>query len=262
MSGVHLLVDCLHQQTGIRCISREDLEEIVNRQGRLASRIMDKLTHATAAYDQFSELRWPYLVLMREAMLEAIRTDQVLYHGYSAHLLLPMLQHFVRIRIAAPLKLRVPMTMERLQCDEEAARRYITEADAYRVKWARFMYGRDIRDTLLYDFTINLEHVTFQAACGMIRCLMEEQDFQSTPESAAELERLYRAAQIEVALVTDPRTQAFEISARVQDGKVRLCGPYLEDAERSAAEQVARTVEGVESVTYEPGFASTLGVGV
>ena len=46
------------------------------------------------------------------------------------------------------------MTMKRLGCDENSARGYITEADEYRVKWARFMYGRDIRNTLLYDLVL------------------------------------------------------------------------------------------------------------
>ena len=35
MSGVHLLMDCLHERTGIRCLSREDLEEVVNLPDRI-----------------------------------------------------------------------------------------------------------------------------------------------------------------------------------------------------------------------------------
>ena len=89
MSGVRLLVDRLKDRTGIRCISREDLEEEVNQHGELAKRILEKLDKATSAYDQFSELRWPYLVLMRNALLNEIRQDDVVYHGYSGQFLLP-----------------------------------------------------------------------------------------------------------------------------------------------------------------------------
>jgi hypothetical protein len=260
MSGVHLLMDCLYERTGIRRISREDLEERVNRHGAVAKRILERLDKATSAYEQFSELRWPYLVLMRNALLDEIRRDNVIYHGYSAHLLLPPIRHFVRVRIEAPLDLRVSMTMKRLGCDEKSARDYITEADDYRVKWARFMYGRDIRNTLLYDLTLNLGQMTLEAACGILECIMSEKDFKASSESNAEVERLYLATSVEVALITDPRTQTLEISAAVQDDGIELIGPYLEERDLSAVKEVAGGVAGVKNVRYSPGYAPSLEV--
>jgi len=258
MSGVHLLMDCLHERTGIPRISREDLEEVVNRHGEVAKRILERLDKATSAYDQFSELRWPYLVLMRNALLYEIRQDNVIYHGYSGHLLLPPVRHFVKVRIEAPLDLRVSMTMKRLGCDEKSARDYISEADDYRVKWARFMYGRDIRNTLLYDLTLNLGHMTLEAACGILECIMSEKDFQASSESHAEVERLYLATSVEVALITDPRTQTLEISAAVQDDGINLIGPYLEERDLSAVKEIAGGVAGVKYVRYSPGYAPSL----
>ena len=258
MSGVHLLMDCVYERTGIRRISREDLEEVVNRHGDLAKRILERLDKATSAYEQFSELRWPYLVLMRNALLDEIRQDNVIYHGYSGHLLLPPIRHFVRVRIEAPLDLRVTMTMKRLDCDEQSAREYISKADEYRVKWARFMYGRDIRNTLLYDLTLNLGHITLKAACGILECILSEEDLQASSESQAEVERLYLATSVEVALVTDPRTQTLEISAAAQDDGISLIGPYLDEKDLTAVKEVAGGVEGVKNVRYSPGYAPSL----
>jgi hypothetical protein len=48
MSGVRLLVDCFYNKTGIRCISREDLKEDVNKHGDIAVRVLDKLAKAPA----------------------------------------------------------------------------------------------------------------------------------------------------------------------------------------------------------------------
>ena len=256
MSGVHLLVDYLHSQTGIRCISREDLENDVNKHGEIAVRVLEKLAEATSAYDQFSELRWPYMVLMRKALLEEIRHDYVVYHGYSSHLLLPAFRHFVRVRIEAPLEMRVTMTMQRLSCDEEKAREYITNADDHRVKWARFMYAHDIRNTMLYDLVLNLDRVTLKAACGILECLMAEKDFQVTPESRAEVERLYLASKIEESLVTDPRTAALEIRSEVRNDGIRLIGPYIEDPELTMIIKIVQTVSDTSNVQYNPGYAS------
>ena len=259
MSGVHMLVECLRSRSEILCITREDLEKIVNQHGGIATRIVEKLAKATSAYTQFSDLRWPYIVLMRQALLEEIRHDNMVYHGYSGHLLLPAQRHFVRIRIEAPLDLRVKMTMQRLGCDEEKAREYIHEADDQRVKWARFMYAQDIRNTMLYDLHLNLGHITMESACRIIENLMEDPDFQATPESRAEVDRLYLATNIEEALVTDPRTASIEISAEVQqDGDIQIIGPYLDEPELEAAMDVAKSVPGVSHVRYIPGYAQRI----
>lgn len=258
MSGVHLLVDCLHERTGIKCISREDLVETVNQHGELANRIVETLAKATSAYDQFSHLRWSYIVLMRKALLEEIRQDNVVYHGYSGHLLVPTLHHMVKVRIEAPLNLRVTMTMNRLGYDEEAAREYITQADEHRVKWARFMYGRDIRNNLLYHINLNLGHMTLNAACGILEAIMKEAEFQASAESREKVERLYLATRVEVELVTDPHTQHLEISAAVQNGGISLIGPYIEDSEVTEVKKVAQRVPGVRNVIYTPGYAHRL----
>jgi len=255
MSGVHLLMDCLCTRSKVRCISREDLEKDVNRYGRIATRVLQKLTQASTAYEQFSELRWPYMVLMRKAMLGEVRRDNTVYHGFSSHLLLPLVKHFVRVRIDAPFDMRLTMTMERLTCDERKAREYITRADKRRVKWARFMFAQDIRNTMLYDFHVNLGRVSLNAACGILEHILSEEDFQATPESQAEVERLYLASCIETALVTDPRTASKEISAEVQDHTANLIGPYLEDPELKAVLEIARQVPGIEGVRYAPGYA-------
>jgi len=262
MSGAHLLVDCLNDRTGMRCISREDLEEIVDRHGKLAKRVLEKLAHATSAYDQFSELRWPYMVLMRKAMLEEICADNVVYHGYSGQFLLPVIRHFVRVRIDAPLDMRVTMTMKRLECGEKEAREYISAADQYRVKWARFMYGKDIRNTLFYDINLNLGHMTIDAACSILGSILREKDFQASSESQETVDRLHLAADIEVALVTDPRTETFEIIAQVAENGVRLIGPYLEDSELETVLEIARAIPGVDGLDYTPGYAHKFEIGL
>jgi hypothetical protein len=150
------------------------------------------------------------------------------------------------------------MTMKRLGCDEKSARDYISEADDYRVKWARFMYGRDIRNTLLYDLTLNLGHMTLKAARGILACVMSEEDFQASSKSQDEAERLYLATNVEVALITDPRTQSLEISAAVQEDGINLIGPYLEERDLSAVKEVAGGVAGVKNVRYGPGYTPSI----
>jgi cytidylate kinase len=258
MAGVHRLVECIRERTGVRCISVEDLVKIVNQHGEIATRIIERLARATSAYTQFSELRWPYMVLLRQAMLEEIRHDNMIYHGYSSHLIIPYLRHFVRVRIEAPMQMRVSMTMQRLQFDEERAREFIRDQDDHRIKWARFMYAQDIRNSMLYDLVLNMGHMTLEAACGIVEDIMKEPDFQATPESQAIVDDLYLTTSVEEALVTDPRTASFEIRAKIEGGNIYLIGPYLDDSEMENVIEVARTVPGVDAVEYRPGYVPIL----
>ncbi len=256
MAGVHSIIDCLKERIGVRCISVEDLVKIVNQHGEIATRIVSKLARATSAYTQFSELRWPYIVLLRQAMLEEIRHDNMIYHGYSSHLILPYIRHFVRVRIEAPLQMRVTMTRQRMNVDEEKAREYIQEQDEYRVKWARFMYAQDIRNPMLYDLVLNMGHMTLEAACGIVADLLKEPDFQATPESQSIVDNLYLTTSVEEALVTDSRTALFEIRAKIEEDKtIHLIGPYLEETELATVIEVAKSVPGVDDVCYSPGYA-------
>jgi cytidylate kinase len=261
MSGVTKLVERLVVCTGWRCISREDLVALVNRHGELAQRIVDRLGRAIQNYDQFCELRRPYVILMRTALLEYACEGDLIYHGYSGHLLVPPIRHFLRVRTNAPLALRLDMTRERLGCSEEDALTYIESDDEQRVRWARFMYGTDIRDPALYDLCINLERVPMDTGARVICALAQDEECQATTASREAAERLLLASQVEAALVSDPRTLDIEAAAQVSDGRVTVTGPYLEEIQMETLREVASGVPGVSEVSYVPGFAPFLGVG-
>jgi hypothetical protein len=258
MSGVALLVERLHQQTGIRCVSRENLMELVNRHGELARRVLARMGSAARAYEDFCELRRPYLILMRAALLEYSVEGDLVYHGFSGHLLLPPFAHVRTIRIQAPLEMRVTMTMQRLVCGEEEARSYIARDDEERVRWGRYMYGRDIRDPALYDLCINLGRLSIDSACNFIQAVMKDPECQVTTGSRRAARDALTAARVEAALVTDPRTESIEAGAQIVEGRVTVTGPYVDDARRDAVLEIARGVEGVTDVEYRYGFVPEL----
>jgi len=185
MSGGQMLGECLAQQEGIRCLTREHLLAAVNQYGDLATRVTDQVARAIQSYEQFSELRRPYQILMRKALLESARQGHLAYFGYSGHLLLDRVRHFVRIRLIAPMELRIARTQQRLGYTEADAREYIRKVDQERLRWARLMYGRDIRDPALYDLRLNIERLSMEGACdssdtlvGLLRILAELQEKQ------------------------------------------------------------------------------------
>lgn len=258
MSGVWKLVERLQHEPQLRFVSRENLVEVVNRHGGFATRVMDDIATADRNYESFSRQRRAYLVLMRQALLEELTGDGVVYHGYSGHLLLPRMPHFVRVRIEAPIATRLSLTMERLECDEQAARDHIREEDGRRVRWARFMYGKDITNPHLYDIVLNLQWMTFDVACRILKGVMADPVYRCGVEAREEMERLRLATAVEAALVRDPRTHDLEVRAEAADDVVTLIGPYLEGDTLGTALEIAGAAAAGRRIDYLPGYAPYL----
>jgi len=106
---------------------------------------------------------------------------------------------------------------------------------------------------------LNVERMSMEGACDMLRRVMHEVDFQPTPESIAQVENDYIATQALASLVLDPKTLQLELSAGMSDGRLHLVGPYLSEADMKTVLSIVRSVPGVGDVQYEPGYAPAFG---
>jgi cytidylate kinase len=258
MSGGQMIGHCLAEKMGFRYVSREELFAAVNAHGGLANRVLESLPRAARDYAQFSALRRPYKILMRMALLDWAREGNLAYFGYSGHLLLEGVAHFLKVRLIAPLEVRVRATMEQMSCPELEAREFIRSFDDERVSWARFMYARDIRDPNQYDICLNMEKTSISSVCELLVYLSRHPAFQPTPQSLTAHANLDLETRVLTELVLNPETFALEVGAKANNGCVLLEGPYLEDAELARLLATARAVSGVTTVEYQPGYAPTL----
>jgi cytidylate kinase len=255
MSGGETIAACLSRTGAFTCITRENLVSAVNEYGQLAARLTEEIASAARDYDRFTQLRRPYRIFMKRALLEYARQGDLAYFGYSGHLLLDRARHLVRVRLTAPLEVRVRLTMERLECCEEEARAYIRRADEERTRWARFMYGTDIRDPGHYDVCLNMERFSPGGVCRLLQDLVGHEELQPSRESLQQVENSRVATEVLVALLLRPETYPLEIGATFQAGTAFLEGPYLDADDQDRVERVARSVPEVRDVRYEPGYA-------
>ncbi len=258
MSGGANIASCLSAHGGVHCLTREDLINTVNSYGGLATRVAAVISRADRDYKQFSDLRRPYLIFMRRALLQYTRVGRLAYFGYSGHLLLPRMAHLVRVRLIAPLEVRVARTCRILGMREAEARDHIRSTDNERLQWARMMYGVDLRDPAGYDLCVNLERWTQNGACELLVSIFEQDEFQPTRESVAQLENERLATEVLAALVANPETLELEIQAIAASGTLRLVGPFLPAGKLRIVRDIAGAVAGVKDVQYEPGYRTAL----
>ena len=254
-SGGVLISQCL-AEAGWKCLTREDLIAAVNTHGELANRVTASIEKAAHDYGKFSALRRPYKILTQLALLEYALQGNVAYFGYSGHLLLPGIPHAVRVRILAPVDLRVRLMRDREETSRtrrpaNASVSRTTSAAAGPASCTARTFGT--RHCLTSVSTWNASRSTPPIPCWSMR--RNRKNSSSTPESMAVLDSRYLCAQVLAALVTNPQTSELEVGATAEDGHIVLEGPYLADPERSLVLGIAKTVRGVAQVEYREGYA-------
>jgi len=259
MTGARACAECLAEYLGVRCVSREDLVAEVETHGPYARRVLESLDRASRAYDQFTQNRRPYLVLMRVALLELISQGDMVYQGYSGHLLIPDLPCCLKVRINAPMELRVRNAVKRLGLSESEAKEALRKEDEKRLRWARFMYGRDIRDPGLYDVCFSLGSLSTPSICAMISQAFRSPELQCSEETSRRMRNIRLAARVEAKLVTSEETQPLEIGATARGGNILLEGPYLPPERVARVKEIVMSVNGVKAVEYMPGYPSGIG---
>lgn len=252
-SGGNALATCLAANLGYQVLSREVLVTAAAEYGVREEDLVRGMEHAPTLIDRFRIDRQLYLAAVTAALCRAARADDVIYHGNAGHMLLAGADHILRVRVIAPLAKRVEKAISAHGFDRVEAEEYIQRKDAERVAWARFLYGVEWRDPLLYDLVVNLEKLQIEAACQAIAGLIERPRFVSTPERRQTLDDIYLANHLKALLFSNPTVAApaTGISITSRNGVVELAGLVPDEKLRDAILATVSEVPEVHSVRAE-----------
>ncbi len=165
----------------------------------------------------------------------------------------------LRIRLIAPLALRVRAIIEREGVSPQDAERVIHERDANRRRWTQAMYGVELDDPRLYDVVINLETMSVPSACSMVMAVARRPEFTVTDEVRAALQDFLLACRVKLALATQPASRGLDLEVRAMRGVVTIQGevPRAEMMTHTSTRwekeliQIAEGVTGVQDVHLE-----------
>lgn len=184
---------------------------------------------------------------------DLLRDEDVgVVRGWGAVPLLQEVAHVVKVRVCAPMGMRVRRMMERLDTDDQGfVENEIMVSDATQDAITRRHFGIDWRDASQYDLVLNTGELTIGECVDEIESLMEASRVQRTSESVRVFDNLRLQWHVLAALRKDPRTTTMDLDVRAERGNVRLRGMLGRGLSRGDAVEVAFSVEGVEKVTSE-----------
>lgn len=260
MSGGTALAECLSQNLGVPCVGREEVAEKAGALiGVSPAVVEEKLMQSPGFWDRITADRRRYVVALQAVLAEHALSGNFVYHGQAGHLLLRGVPAVLRVRLIAPLEMRVRSLIERHGMRRQAAIDYIKQVDEDRLRWTRQVYDVDLRDPALYDLVINLETLSLQSACAVVTEAASRPEFSVTPEVQAAVADFALASRVKLALATHVATRGSVFEVTSKDGAVTVTGVVPEPAmlthvsSRLAeeVEGVVRTVAGVVDVTLD-----------
>ena len=181
-----------------------------------------------------------------EMILEQVARGNVVIRGWGAIGLLRPVSHVLRVRVCAPLPVRVERTMQRLGlADAAAARREIERSDAAHAGIAQRLLGSDWQSPDHYHVILNTARLPIDTCVAHITQLARGNHCAETEDSRATLHDLLVTTRIRIALDRALGSH-HRVDVTLAKGEAVVTGMPGDQALVMQAVGLVRRVKGVE----------------
>jgi cytidylate kinase len=240
----------LAERRGGKVVYHEIIDQAADKMRVRKSHVIRLLESGTGLWERLTADRTSLSIFTADETYRFLRDkDVAVIRGWGAVHLLAGITHVVRVRICAPLELRVQRMMERLGTDDrEAVRREVQLADEAHGAIARRHFHVDWRDSEHYDLVLSTERLSVDECVEEVERIAAAPGFQPTAESLRLVEDRALEWAILAAVRRDRRT--CDMRARIDciSGGVRVTD--CDEGETLALRQVIGAHEGVKSVEF------------
>jgi cytidylate kinase len=177
------IAEKLAQHLGYECISRDILLETSDQFNIHELKLARAIHDAPSIFEGFKHGKKKYMIFIREAFLEHIRKDNMIYHGLAGHFFCQGIPGILKVRINANLENRIEEEMRREHISEKEARHILKKDDEERRKWSMYLYGIDTKDPALYDIVLHIDNLGVDDAVEILADMAKRPCFQTTRES-------------------------------------------------------------------------------
>lgn len=252
------LAERLADTLGYPCLGRDVAREVAEKYGIPHDLVRKKIEESPTFWERLTAERTRYVVAMQGVLAERAREGALVYHGYAGHLLLKGMPALLRVRVIAPMEVRIPLAMEEQNLDADAAAAHIRKVDEARARWAKVVFGVDWQNPELYDMVLNLGVISVESACETVATVARRPEFAVTDAVRRRLEDFCLASRVRLLLVTDAATRAMNLEVDVRDGIAFVRGnvpqdPRYVDAEarfRKQLQDLVMSAEGIKHVSF------------
>ena len=211
-------------------------------------RLVATVESKPGVWESLSEAARRHFAFLTAEVFDFALKDNVVILGRWSTLLLRGVDHALRVRVCAPVELRVCRIQERLGAGAAEARARIDQSDAGIRARIRQFFEAEWCEPTLYDVVLNTERFSVEAGADLLCAALARPDRQPTAGSRAALEDAALAARVRAALKAAPETTRLNVQIACRGGRVELAGTVESAAGREAASRIAQAQPGVVAV--------------
>jgi cytidylate kinase len=214
-------------------------------------KIVDVADRHLTLWERFDEEKRRFLIFIEAAYYAFAENGSVVTAGRGGPFFLRGVSHALRVRITAPVDIRVRRVREREKLEQRAAAAKVRSYDKEMAARIDYLFGLDWHKPEHYDLVLNTSGDAWDFYADIIVAAARHPRFQATPESLQRMKALSLAAQVRAAIARDPVTKNISVEVAVEGNQVSLKGVVFSPAMMDAAAEVARKVPGVSDVSCE-----------
>jgi cytidylate kinase len=218
-----------------------DLDEAGKRWGRLAREVDEVCPTLWERHD------WQYrgyVAQMEALILFYAAADNVVIIGRGSPFLLQAVPHCLKVRLVAPLGVRVERVLVRESLGEEGAERLIAKVDGERACYIKANYGVDWDMEKFYDLTLNAGSMTYDQIIDILVPGLADKDKLATPEAKTRVQHMALAYRLKARVAIDHRLLVPTLKVDLEEGTVAVSGIIHTPKEESLLKEIAREVLG------------------
>jgi len=232
---------------GYECVSREILLKASKDFDIPEVHLLSALQDAPSIFERFKYGKKKYIAFIREAFLEHILNDNVVYHGFAGQFLAKDIPGILKIRITANIDFRIKRVIANENMTEEEAGKLLDKVDEERRKWSMYLYGIDTKSPELYDIVLNIECLNVDGTVERLVDIAKLPCFQTTVETQLKIKDEHVAAKAYSVLVD----KYPEANVKCKAGKIMVSiesSSSVEDVLSKKIEELLINIDGVKEV--------------
>jgi len=192
-----------------------------------------------------------YLAALEALIFAYAAADRVVLIGRGAYLLLQEVPFCLKVRLVAPLEVRVERIMVRESLDRGRAQELIARVDRDRECYLQANYGKDWDDRSNYDLILNTGSLSYGQVADLLSKELAAKDQFATPAAKARLADQALARRLQAKIATDSRIMAPTIAVQAVDGTIVVSGVIHNPKELALIQEIAREVCGGRELRFD-----------
>ncbi len=225
----------------------QDLERVGERWGRLA-RELDEVT--PTLWERYDWQYHGYIALVEAILFKYAAADRVVIVGRGGFYLLRQVPFCLKVRLIAPLEVRLQRIMAQENLERAAARKRLSREDQDRAGYILANYNANWDDQSFYDLILNTGDLTDAQAVDILVSALKDKEILATPAAREYLADLALAAQIKAKVATDPSVSVPTLEVSPEAGTMVVSGVIHSPRELRVVQEMVRECVGEKPIHF------------